>query len=222
MFSLNAFCESVSAWVHLMEAFPLLLQNRPALKTFVLLRCRGRNLPSKGTKWREGQYHLRSFMAVLSSLLILAGWKWFDRCASAFPFASLPDSTIKKGFFLTSQPAKTSKLHQPTYCWFHQTQQKHMAVGQNRSVSVPFWGSSKTLAGCSVSELWPSHTYICFSCWQVSKKKTTCLLRHFGNDALRVLMPCSQKPILPALFSFHALPPFPGFRFTKWTWHLLR
>ena len=95
-------------------------------------------------------------MAVLSSLLILAGLEWFDRSASAFPFASLPDST--KDFSLTSQLAKTSKLHQPTYCLFHQTQQKHMAVGQNRSVSVPFWGSqshllcsSKTLAGCSVS-----------------------------------------------------------------------
>ena len=42
-----------------------------------------------------------------------------------------------------------------------------MAVGQNRSVSVPFWGwqshllcSSKTLAGCSVSGLWPTPTYL--------------------------------------------------------------
>ena len=35
-------------------------------------------------------------MAVLSSLLILAGLKWSDRCAAAFPFASLPDSTIQR------------------------------------------------------------------------------------------------------------------------------
>ena len=124
-----------------------------------------------------------------------------------------------KDFSLTSQPAKTSKLHQPTYCLFHQTLQKHMAVGQNRSVSVPFWGwqshllcSSKTLAGCSVSGFDP-HLHIFLLLASLKEKKT--VLRHFENDALRVLMPCSQKPILPALFSFHALPPFPGFRFTR-------
>ena len=133
---------SGSAWVQLIEAFPLLLEKRPALKTVALFRCRGETCHLKALKWREGKYHLRSFMAILSSLI--AGLRWFE----------------------TSQPAKTSKLHQPTYRLFHQTQQKHMAVGQNRS-EVPFWGwqshllcSSKILAGCSVSGLWPTPTYL--------------------------------------------------------------